>query len=90
MFYNGIAIVGCSYRELSFIQKIIESRLFWYYISTTSKPYSSGYFSLNGNYINNFGVYPFSDDEIDYIISEKDYANLNNFIEEKYGVNIFK
>ena len=33
----------------------MESRLFWYYIKTTSKPYSSNYYSLNGNYINNFG-----------------------------------
>lgn len=88
MFYNGIAIVGHSYRELLFIQKIIGSRLFWYYISKTSKPYSSDYFSLNGNYINNFGIYPFSEAEIDYIITEKDQENLNAFIEEKYGINI--
>lgn len=90
MFYNGIAIVGHSCRELLFIQKIIGSRLFWYYISKTSKPYSSDYFSLNGNYINNFGIYPFSDAEVDYIISEKDQDNLNCFIEKKYGINIPK
>ncbi|EPH3386838.1 HsdM family class I SAM-dependent methyltransferase [Klebsiella oxytoca] len=90
MFYNGIAIVGHSYKELLFIQKIIGSRLFWYYISKTSKPYSSNYFSLNGNYINNFGIYPFSETEIDYIISENDQGKLNDFIERKYGINIPK
>ena len=88
MFYNGIAIVGHSYKELLFIQKIIGSRLFWYYISKTSKPYSSNYFSLNGNYINNFGIYPFSESEIDYIISENDQGKLNDFIERKYGIDI--
>ena len=29
------------------------------------------YFSLNGNYINNFGIYSFSDNEIDFIINEE-------------------
>ncbi|VEI62279.1 class I SAM-dependent DNA methyltransferase [Serratia rubidaea] len=90
MFYNGIAIVGHSYRELLLIQKIIGSRLFWHYISKTSKPYSSDYFSLNGNYINNFGIYPFSEADIEYIISEEDQENLNHFIENKYGINIMK
>lgn len=88
MFYNGIAIVGHSLNELIFIQKIINSRLFWYYITNTSKPYSSDYFSLNGNYINNFGVYQFPADEINYIISEKDKNKLDIFIENKYGVKV--
>lgn len=88
MFYNGIAIVGHSLNELIFIQKIINTRLFWYYITNTSKPYSSDYFSLNGNYINNFGVYQFSADEINYIISEKDKNKLDVFIENKYGVKV--
>ncbi|MER0046402.1 hypothetical protein ABRP56_08390 [Pectobacterium odoriferum] len=86
MFYNGIAIVGHSITELLFIQKIISSRLFWYYISNTSKPYSSDYFSLNGNYINNFGVYEFTTDEINYIVAEHDKDKLDSFIEEKYNV----
>ncbi|WP_113626422.1 Eco57I restriction-modification methylase domain-containing protein [Pectobacterium peruviense] len=88
MFYNGIAIVGHSLNELIFIQKIINSRLFWYYITNTSKPYSSDYFSLNGNYINNFGVYQFPANEINYIISEKDKNKLDIFIENKYGVKV--
>ncbi|MGV2295869.1 HsdM family class I SAM-dependent methyltransferase [Morganella morganii] len=88
MFYNGIAIVEHSLNELIFIQKIINTRLFWYYITNTSKPYSSDYFSLNGNYINNFGVYQFSADEINYIISEKDKNKLDVFIENKYGVKV--
>lgn len=88
MFYNGIAIAGHSLNELIFIQKIINSRLFWYYITNTSKPYSSDYFSLNGNYINNFGVYQFPADEINYIISEKDKNKLDIFIEKKYGVKV--
>ncbi|MCX8737760.1 N-6 DNA methylase [Gilliamella sp. B2824] len=88
LFYNGIAIVGHTRRELLFIKRIIESKLFWYYIKTTSKPYSSDYYSLNGNYINNFGIYDFTEQEIDFIIKEKDQNKLDLFIEEKYGIKI--
>src|SRR5690606_31806501 len=56
LFYNGQAIVGCSEFEMLIIKKIMESSIFWYYIKTTSKPYSSGYYSLQTNYIKNFGV----------------------------------
>ena len=56
LFYNGLAVVGSSETEMEIIKKIMESNIFWYYIKTTSKPYSSNYYSLNGNYIKNFGV----------------------------------
>lgn len=88
LFYNGIAIVGHTKKELLLIKRIIESRLFWYYIKTTSKPYSSDYYSLNGNYINNFGIYNFSDEEINYILKEKNQKKLDLFIEDKYGIQL--
>lgn len=88
LFYNGIAIVGHTKKEMLLIKRIIESRLFWYYIKTTSKPYSSDYYSLNGNYINNFGVYNFSDEEINYILKEKNQKKLDLFIENKYGIQL--
>lgn len=88
LFYSGIAIIGHTKKELLFIKRIIESKLFWYYIKTTSKPYSSDYYSLNGNYINNFGIYDFTDEEVDFIIKEKDQDKLDLFIEKKYNINI--
>lgn len=88
MFYNGIAIINSSMEELAFIKKIIESRLFWTYIKTTSKPYSDNYYSLNGNYINNFGMKNFSPEEINYIINEKNKNKLDLFLESKYGVDL--
>lgn len=88
MFYNGIAIIGESLNHLLIIQKLINSRLFWYYITRTSKPYSSDYYSLNGNYINNFGIPLFSDKEINYILSEENEEKLDFFIENKYNIQI--
>ncbi|NHQ68470.1 Eco57I restriction-modification methylase domain-containing protein, partial [Elizabethkingia miricola] len=65
LFYNGQAIIGHSDEEMRLIKKILESRLFWYYIKTTSKPYSSAYYSLNGTYIKNFGIPDFANNDID-------------------------
>ena len=86
LFYNGQAIVGHSEEEMLIIKKIMESRLFWYYIKTTSKPYSSDYYSLNGNYINNFGVCQLTDAEISFVLSENDRNILDMFFEEKYDI----
>ncbi len=88
LFYNGQAIIGHTDEEMLLIKKIMESRLFWYYIKTTSKPYSSSYFSLNGNYIRNFGICDLNQQELDFVIKEDDRSELDLFFEEKYGVVI--
>ena len=88
LFYNGLAVIGANEKELIIIKKLIESDLFWYYIKTSSKPYSSSYFSLNGNYINNFGIFPFTEDEKEYIINENEKHILDSFFEDKYGILI--
>jgi len=88
MFYNGLAVIAKSLKELLIAKKIMESRLFWYYISSTSKPYASNYFSLNGNYINNFGVCDLSDQEKEFIIEENDQSVLDNFFQSKYEISL--
>ena len=86
LFYNGQAVIGHAEEEMLLVKKIMESRLFWYYVKTTSKPYSSNYYSLNGNYINNFGICDFTNNEIDFILNENDKENLDAFFEERYGI----
>ncbi len=88
LFYNGLAVIGGSEREMFLLRKIMESSVFWFYIKSTSKPYSSNYYSLNGNYIKNFGIYPFKEDEIDYIISESNKEKLDSFFESKYNIQL--
>lgn len=88
LFYNGLAVIGNNEDELIIIKKLMESNLFWYYIKTTSKPYSAKYYSLNGNYINNFGIYTFSDDEKKFIINEDNKSILDTFFEEKYNIRL--
>ncbi len=67
LFYNGQAVIGHSENEMNLIKKIMESRIFWYYIKTTSKPYTSNYYSLNGNYIRNFGICQLNNSELDFV-----------------------
>lgn len=88
LFYNGQAVVGHSEEEMLLIKKIMESRLFWYYIKTTSKPYSSEYYSLNGTYIKNFGIPDFSPEHIDFILGETDQDIINAFLEDYYNVRM--
>jgi adenine-specific DNA-methyltransferase len=88
MFYNGQAIVGHSNEEMLLIKKVLESRLFWHYIKTTSKPYSSRYFSLDGIYIKNFGIPEFSTTDIDFLINATDKNQTDAFFEDYYGVRL--
>lgn len=85
-FYNGLAVVGSSDSEMKIIKKIMESNVFWYYISKTSKPYSSNYYSLNGNYIRNFGICDLNEEERSFLLHEDDKEKLNLFFERKYDV----
>lgn len=91
LFYNGLALIGENERDLLFMKKIMSSRLFWFYIINSSKPYGSGYFSLSRNYIKRFGIYDFSEEEIDQLINEESQEKLDDFIEISYGIkNLFR
>lgn len=88
LFYNGQAIIGHSEEEMLLIKKILQSRLFWYYIKTTSKPYSSEYYSLNGTYIKNFGIPNFTEDDINFLINEPNKDIIDIFLEDYYDVQL--
>ena len=83
--YNGMAFVGEDEKQMMILQKVFESSLFWNYLISNSKPYSSDYFSLNGEYIKNFGIYDFTDDEITYLLNETDRESIDTFINECYA-----
>lgn len=84
LYYNGQAIINQDMVELKIIQKLMRSKVFWNYIKSTSKPYSSDYYSLNGNYINNFGICSLTKKEKEYIIKEDNMDLIDSFFEEKY------
>ena len=69
LLYNGIAFVSESKEKLQILQKVIESDIFWKYITKNGKPYSSGYYSLSGVDIKNFGIPNFTNEEKKHFLS---------------------
>jgi len=63
-----MAFVGDDERKMKVLQKILESSIFWNYVVANSKPYSSGYYSLNGSNIKNFGIPKFTEKEEDELL----------------------
>ncbi|MCB9033786.1 MAG: N-6 DNA methylase [Chitinophagales bacterium] len=88
LFYNGQAIIGHSDVEMQLIKVILESRLFWFYIKSTSRPYSSNYYSLDGAYIRNFGIPNFTQNDIDFLINETNKNDIDIFLEESYNIEL--
>ncbi|MEO6682205.1 MAG: hypothetical protein ABIN48_05210 [Ginsengibacter sp.] len=88
LFYNGQAIIGHSDEEMQLVRKVLESRLFWYYIKTTSKPYSSEYYSLDRTYIKNFGIPDFTKEDVAFLINESNKNVIDAFLEDYYGVSL--
>lgn len=83
--YNGMAFVGENVENLKILQKVFESSLFWNYLISNSKPYSSDYYSLNGEYIKNFGVYAFTDQDKAFLLNTDDKETIDKFLYECYA-----
>lgn len=85
LLYNGMAFVSDDMEKLKILQKVFESSLFWDYLVSNSKPYASGYYSLNGVYMKNFGICNFSKEDKAYMLKESDREILDAFIRECYN-----
>lgn len=85
LLYNGMAFVGEDERKMRILQKIFESNIFWNYIVANSKPYSSGYYSLNGSNIKNFGIPIFSEKEVEELLSIQNKDEINNWLARYYS-----
>ncbi len=88
MIYCGYAIYSESETELLFLKRILESSVFDYYMKHTSKPYSTGYYSYAKNYVKSFGVYPFSKEQKEHILSIKSKSEIDKYISKIYNVTI--
>ncbi|WP_405199353.1 class I SAM-dependent DNA methyltransferase [Christiangramia sp. LLG6405-1] len=88
LFVNGLAIVSENLRDLEFLRKVMSSRLFWFYIVNTSKPYGSGYYSLSRNYIKHFGIYEFNEEQIEYLICTENQNEIDLFLERLYNIDL--
>lgn len=88
LFYCGYALISDDEEELKMLKKFLESDAFWYYICTTSKPYSKGYMAFAKNYIAKFSIPSLTHKEKEWLLSIEDKAAMNTWIWKKYGVQI--
>ena len=88
LIYCGYAIYNDSETELLFLKRVLESSVFDYYMKNTSKPYSTGYYSYAKNYVKSFGIYPFSEEQKQHILSIQTKDEIDDYIRKAYRVSI--
>jgi len=87
LLYAGYAIFHNSERELQVVKRILESDVFWYYITKTSKPYSGNFYALAKNYVKDFGICELTTDEENYLLKTDSIHERNRFLMDKYCLN---
>jgi len=88
LIYCGYAVFNESADELKILKRILESRVFEYYMANTSKPYSAGYFSYAKNYVKNFGICELSEKERHFLSNGVTKDEVNEFLIDKYQLLI--
>jgi methylase of polypeptide subunit release factors len=88
LFYNGYALISGNKQELLIAQKVLSSKLFWYYIKYTSKPYGSNYFALAKNYVKNFGLFNFNENQKNFLLSTNDKKKIDDFLVNLYNIEL--
>ena len=88
LIYCGYAIFSESQKELLILKKLLESKVFDYYMQHTSKPYASGYYSYAKNYVKNFGVCELSEKEKMKVLQLESKREINAFFQNKYDLTI--
>ena len=87
LFYAGYAIFlkNESQREIEILKIILKSKVFWYYIENSSKPYSGNFYALAKNYVKDFGVCKLSEEEEEFLL-ESNVKEIDEFLMKKYNV----
>ena len=79
-----MAFVSDDKTVVMILKAILESNIFWKYVVLNSKPYASGYYSLNGMNIKHFGIPAFKEDEKRHLLEWADSEEINNWLEGFY------
>ena len=88
LFYCGYAVFCDDDEQMELLKMFIESDVFLYYITNTSKPYSKGYMALAKNYIKNFGIPKLDKEQKRELLLIRDNNKRQELIQKLYGVSI--
>ena len=84
LLYNGMAFVGNDMRQMKILQKVLESNIFWNYVVANGKPYTSGYYSLNGSNIKKIGIPMLTEKEEQKLLQMKNTNEINSWLASFY------
>ena len=73
---------------LDVLRKILNSQIMGYYIKQTSVSIEGGYPCYQKNFIELLGIPEFTTKELSFLHKEENNQNINDFLIEKYDVNI--
>lgn len=88
LFYCGYALFSDKHEELELLKKILYSKVFWYYVVNTSKPYSNGYMSFAKNYLKDFSLPHFTDEQVEVLLKERNQSVIDKLLQEIYEVDL--
>ena len=88
LIYCGYAIFNESPQELKILKRILESKVFEYYMAHTSKPYSAGFFSYAKNYVKNFGICELNEQDRYFLSNGATKKEIDDFLINKYEITI--
>jgi methylase of polypeptide subunit release factors len=75
--------------NLNVLSKILNSRVMDYYIKRTSVSIEGGYPCYQKNFIELLGIPDFTSKELNFLNNENDKKIIDNFLIEKYDINIY-
>ena len=84
LIYCGYALYPGSKEKTEILLKILNSPIFWNYLSNTSKNYAGGYKSMAKNYVKKFSIPHFTTEEKKLLLSLSD-ESLTEFLKDKYS-----
>lgn len=80
LLYNGMCFISDDKHKLTILKLILESNVFWTYLLKNSKPYSSGYLSLNGSNIKRFGIPDFTKEQEYELLSLRTKSEIDDWL----------
>ncbi|SDG11657.1 N-6 DNA Methylase [Halorientalis regularis] len=87
LFCNGYAVFP-KREDIEILDKVLNSTVMDYYMKKTSKDIQGDYQCYQKNFIRTFSIPDLDSEEKDFLRTEKEQNQIDEFLIDKYGINI--
>lgn len=87
LFCNGYAVFP-KREDIEILDKVLNSTVMDYYMKKTSKDIQGDYQCYQKNFIRTFSIPDFDSEEKDFLRTEEEQNQVDEFLIDKYGINI--